>query len=55
MTKDFFSVKEFIQITGISRSQAYKLIDIEIPTIRLGRKVLIPAWFIRKLTTEPKS
>ena len=55
MTKDFFSVKEFIQIAGISRALAYKLLDGEIPTIRLGRKVLIPAWFIRKLTEEPKS
>ena len=54
MTKEFFSVKEIMQIMGISRALAYKLLDGEIPTIRLGRKVLIPGWFIRKITEEPK-
>ena len=55
MTKEFFSVKEIMQMTGISRTLAYKLLDVEIPTIRLGNKVLVPAYYIRKLTEEPKS
>lgn len=54
MAKEFFSVKEIMQILGISRALAYKLLDGEIPTIRMGKKVLIPAWFIRKITEEPK-
>ena len=53
--KAFFTVKEIMAILGISRAFAYKLLDGEIPTIRLGRKILIPASYIRRLTAEPKS
>lgn len=54
MAKDFYTVKEIMQIMGISRALAYKLMDGEIPTVRLGRKILIPGWYIRKLSEEPK-
>ena len=52
--KDFYSVREIMAILGISRAFAYKLLDGEIPTIRLGRKILIPGYYIRQLTSEPK-
>lgn len=54
MAKDFFTVKEIMQIMGLSRAHAYKLLGNEIPVIRLGRKILIPGWFIRKLAEEPQ-
>lgn len=54
MTKDFFTVKEFMDKTGISRALAYKLVaGNEVPTIRMGNRILIPAWYIRKLSAEP--
>lgn len=55
MEKDFFTVKEIMELLGLSRSLAYKLIGNEIPVIRLGRKILIPGWWVRKLTEEPKA
>lgn len=54
MAKDFFTVKEIMELMGLSRAHAYKLIGSEIPVIRLGRKILIPGWYVRKLTEEPK-
>ena len=54
MAKDFFTVKEIMQIMGLSRAHAYKLLGNEIPVIRLGRKILVPGWYIRKLAEEPQ-
>lgn len=50
----FYSVAETMEILGLSRSLIYGLIDKEIPTVRLGNKILIPKWFITALTGEPK-
>ena len=55
MIKDFYTVKELMGILGISRAFAYGLLKNEIPIIRIGKKkILIPGWYIRQLTTEPK-
>ena len=55
MAKDFFTVKEIMELLGLSRAHAYKLIsEKEIPSIRLGHKVIVPGWYVRKLTEEPK-
>ena len=55
MEKQFYSVAEIMTIMGLSRTLAYRLIgENEIPSIRLGRKVIIPGWFVRKLSEEPK-
>ena len=54
MAKDFYTVAEIMEIMGLSRTHAYKLLGSEIPVIRLGRKILVPGWFIRKLSEEPK-
>ena len=53
MTKDFYTVAEIMTIMGVSRSHTYKLLGNQIPVIRLGRKILIPGWFVRKLSQEP--
>jgi excisionase family DNA binding protein len=44
MEKQTMNVREFMAVSGLSRSFTYKLIkEGMIPVIRLGRKVLIPA------------
>ena len=52
--KAFYTVKEIMGLMGISRALAYKSLGSEIPMIRVGRKILVPGWFVRKLTEEPK-
>ena len=43
-------IKTFMEISGISRSHAYKLIrDGQIEVIRLGRKILIPTASVDRL------
>jgi len=43
----FCGVEEFARICGISRSHAYELVARrEIPSLRLGRRVLIPLSFL---------
>lgn len=43
-------IKTFMEITGISRSHAYKLIkEGQIDVIRLGRKILIPTASVDRL------
>ena len=52
--KAFFTVKELMSLTGCSRSTAYKQINLnEIPVVRFGKKVMIPAWYIQKLIEGP--
>ena len=53
MQQDVFTVKETMQILRISRSHVYRLLGSEIPIIRMGRKILVPAKYIRKLIEEP--
>ena len=53
--KEFYSVKDFMELTGISRATAYSIIKEQIPVVRISqRRVLIPGWYIRKLTSEPQ-
>ena len=50
MEKQVFTVKEFIQTLGISRSAAYKMIAAgRVQTIRLNHKISIPAVWVEKL------
>ena len=55
MAKEFYTVAEIMEIMGVSRSLAYKLLGTEIPAIRLGRKILVPGWYVRKLSEEPSN
>lgn len=48
--KQIFSVMEAAQYLGISKSLAYRLVNEgEIPAIKLGKRLLIPATAIDKL------
>ena len=55
MEKQMMSVKDFMAAVGVSRSFAYKLIrEGEVPIVRLGRRALIPRWFVEKIVNGPK-
>lgn len=49
--KKFFSVKEVAEILGVSRSLIYaKVCNGEIPSRRIGRRILIPASYVEEIT-----
>ncbi len=46
------SVDEVAQVLGISRNHAFRCVERgEIPSVRIGRRVLIPAAFLDRLLT----
>lgn len=48
------TVDEVADLLGISRSLAYELVRIgEIPSLRLGRRVLVPRRALHQLVEEP--
>ena len=48
------TVDEAADLLGISRSLAYELVRIgELPSLRLGRRILIPRRAIYELVEEP--
>ncbi|MHC1761545.1 MAG: helix-turn-helix domain-containing protein [Negativicutes bacterium] len=50
MEKKVLTVKEFMQIMGISRSAAYQMIAAgRVQVIRLNHKILIPSVWVEKL------
>lgn len=45
-----FSVDEVAQVLGISRNHAFRCVGRgEIPSVRIGRRVLVPAAFLDRL------
>ena len=54
ISKGVLSINEAMNVLGISRSLAYRLVkEGKLPTIRLGRKILIPVSALEKiLSTE---
>lgn len=54
--RNFYDVAEFCRMMDglISRPFAYKLMAAgEIPTIKMGRRLLIPAWYVSQLIAQP--
>lgn len=55
--RNFYDLEEFrrdIFHNRISRSQVYKQAKAgEIPTIKIGRRVFVPAWFVLQLISKP--
>ena len=46
--KKYYSVREVAEITGLNRVTVWqKIVDGEIPSIRIGKKYLIPASFLK--------
>lgn len=53
MEKRFYDADEFAALTGLSRSGVYNLLRSgEIPCLRLGRRLLIPADVLKKTSNE---
>ena len=52
MQQEFLTVKETMQVLRISRSLVYRLLGSEIPIVRIGRKILVPAKYVRSLAEE---
>jgi excisionase family DNA binding protein len=49
-----YGVPEFAKTVGISKPHAYRLVERgEVPSIKLGRRILIPGWYVAKLLSEP--
>lgn len=58
MDNKMWSIDEILQKNGgplpLSRAGAYMLAARgEIPTVRLGRRVLVPGWWVEQLLTRP--
>ena len=54
MERKLFTMNEALKIVPLSRSgmfQAAKRGDI--PTVRVGKRVFVPAWWIEKITNAP--
>ena len=47
------TVTEASRVLGISRGLAYEMVKTgEIPSVRFGRRVLVPRWSLEKLLEE---
>ena len=58
--QQFYDVDELHQILGgpqkIARGTLYNAVKAErIPCVKFGRRIMIPAWFVDKLTNPPAS
>lgn len=53
-SKVMFSVKETAQMLGISKASAYQAVTRQdIPTVRIGKRLLVPSWYIERLNLRP--
>ena len=56
MPKQFYSVRQTAEILGVSYLTIFrKVTDKEFPSIRLGRKILVPAALIDSLVMQAMS
>lgn len=54
-SKKVYDIPEFAKMMGISRPHAYRLVDRgDVPVISLGRRKVIPGWYVEKLLAEPQ-
>lgn len=49
-----YGINEFQKIIPLSRSGIYKAVkNGEIPSVHVGGRCFIPAWYVNKLVTPP--
>jgi len=54
MGKELYSVSEFAARTSLSNKTIYrKVLRGDIPSVRVGTQVRIPAWYLQDLTSRP--
>lgn len=52
--KKLYELPEVLDIVPMSRAGLYKAAkEGKIPTVKIGRRIFIPAWYIDKITSEP--
>jgi len=55
MTKKLYSVDEILEVVPLSIAGIYKAVsEGKIPSVRVGRRVFVPAWWIDQLVNEPE-
>lgn len=53
-TKKLYEIPEFQKIVPMSTAGIYKACsEGKIPTVKVGRRVFIPAWYIDEITSKP--
>ena len=57
LEKKLYGIEEVqVVIPGISRASLYNACKRqEIPSVRIGGRIFIPAWWLEKITCKPKS
>ena len=56
MSSQFYSIRQTAEVLNVSYQTAFrKITEKEIPSIRMGKKVLVPAAFIESLITQAMS
>jgi excisionase family DNA binding protein len=56
MSKKFYTVRQVAEVLNVSYLTAFrKITNKQIPSIRLGRKILIPTTFVDNLVTQALS
>lgn len=56
MDKQTLSIPEAAQVLGIGRSAAYEAArNGELPTIRIGKRILVPMIALERMLTESRS
>jgi excisionase family DNA binding protein len=56
MPSQFYTVRQIAEVLNVSYLTAFrKITDKEIPSIRMGRKILVPAAFIDNMVTQAMS
>ena len=53
MSSQFYSIRQTAEVLNVSYQTVFrKISEKEIPSIRMGKKVLVPAAFIESLITQ---
>ena len=56
MSNQFYTVRQTAEVLNVSYQTVFrKITDKEFPSIRLGRKILIPVSFLKELEEKAKS
>jgi excisionase family DNA binding protein len=56
MSNQFYTVRQTADVLNVSYQTVFrKVVDKEFPSIRLGRKILIPVSFLKELEEKAKS
>ena len=54
-TRQTITVEQAARILGISRGLAYQMArEHRIPTLKFGKRLVVPKWAIERLLREPK-